>query len=411
MSIIKPFRGYLPPSEIAGKVSSPPYDVLSSDEAREIAQNNPDSFLRIIKPQIDYMPNSEPCGDSLHQHAAENLRDFIRSGKLEQDHDLCFYLYQIIMGNHTQTGIMAAVSVNDYNQGCIKKHEFTRPDKEDDRSRHIEITNANTGPVFLTFRTDGEFQKQIEAINNQTADISFQADDQTVHKLWRISIPEDQKSLSNYFQSIPAFYIADGHHRAASASRVQKIRQDSNPDHCGDELYNFFLAVIFPHNEMQILDYNRVVNDLNGLTDDQLLESIKSNFLLTPNPSPLAPDSLHTYSMFLNEKWYRLKAKEHIISDDPVEGLDASILQNYLLAPILDIDDPRTNKRIDFVGGIRGLEELERRCSLDAKVAFALHPVSIYDLLSVADADKVMPPKSTWFEPKLRSGLVVRLLD
>ena len=224
-------------------------------------------------------------------------------------------------------------------------------------------------------------------------------------------MPEDQKSISSYFQSIPALYIADGHHRAASASRVQKIRQDSNPNHSGDELYNFFLAVIFPHNEMQILDYNRVVKDLNGLTDDQLLESIKSNFLLTPNPSPLAPDSLHTYSMFLNKKWYRLAAKEHIISDDLVEGLDASILQNYLLAPILDIDDPRTNKRIGFVGGIRGLEELERRCSLDAKVAFALHPVSIDDLLSVADAGKVMPPKSTWFEPKLRSGLVVRMLD
>ena len=411
MSIIKPFRGYLPPSEIAGKVSSPPYDVLSSDEAREMAQNNPDSFLRIIKPQIDYMPDSEPCGDFLHQHAAENLRDFIRSGKLEQDHDLCFYLYQIIMGNHTQTGIMAAVSVNEYNKGYIKKHEFTRPDKEDDRSRHIEITNANTGPVFLTFRNDGEFQKQIEAINNQTADIAFQADDQTIHNLWRISIPEDQKSLSSYFQSIPTLYIADGHHRAASASRVQKIRQDSNPLHRGDELYNFFLAVIFPHNEMQILDYNRVVKDLNGLTDDQLLESIKSNFLLTPNPSPLSPTSLHTYSMFLYEKWYRMEAKEHIISDDPVEGLDASILQNHLLSPLLDIDNPRTNKRIDFVGGIRGLDELERRCSLDAKVAFALYPVSIEDLLAVADAYQVMPPKSTWFEPKLRSGLVVRLLD
>ena len=224
-------------------------------------------------------------------------------------------------------------------------------------------------------------------------------------------MPEDQKSISSYFQSIPAFYIADGHHRAASASRVQKIRQDSNPNHSGDELYNFFLAVIFPHNEMQILDYNRLVKDLNGLTDDQFLESIKSNFLLTCTSSPVAPDSPHAYSMFLNEKWYLLKAKENIISEDLVEGLDASILQNYLFAPILGIDDPRTDKRIDFVGGIRGLEELERRCSLDAKVAFALYPVSIYDLLAVADADKVMPPKSTWFEPKLRSGLVVRLLD
>ena len=228
MSIIKPFRGYLPPSEIAGKVSSPPYDVLSSDEAREMAQNNPDSFLRIIKPQIDYMHDSEPSGDSLHQHAAENLRDFIRSGKLEPDHDLCFYLYQIIMGNHTQTGIMASVSVNDYNQGCIKKHEFTRPDKEDDRSRHIEITNANTGPVFLTFRNDGKFQIQIREIKRRNADLSFQANDQTIHKLWKISNPDDQKSLSTYFQSLPTLYIAVGHHFFVSKEDLPHVDDNQN---------------------------------------------------------------------------------------------------------------------------------------------------------------------------------------
>ena len=411
MATIKPFQGYRPPSDMAGSVSSPPYDVMTSDEARDMIQGNPDSFLRIIKPEIDFNPENEPKGDSLHEHGAKNLQRYINEDKLVQDENPCLYIYQIKMGNHMQTGIMAAVFVEEYNKGLIKKHEFTRPDKENDRTRHIEITNANTGPIFLTFRNDGQFQNNILEIKSQSPDVSFTSDDKTMHTLWKIDSEDQINLLSNYFHSVPALYIADGHHRAASASRVQKIRQDVNSNHKGDESYNYFLSVIFPNDEMQILDYNRVVKDLNGLTDGQLLESISSNFLLTPSPSPITPDSPHAYSMFVNEKWYHLKAKEQIITDDPVEGLAASILQNYLLSPILDIDDPRTNKRIDFVGGIRGLEELERRCSLDAKVAFALHPVSIEDLLAVADAGQVMPPKSTWFEPKLRSGLVVRLLD
>ena len=411
MSTIKPFRGYLPPPDKTGKVSSPPYDVLSSDEAREMVQNNPDSFLRIIKPEIDFTPDSAPHGDSLHQHAAENIRDFISSGKLQQDEFSCMYLYEITMGVHTQEGIMAAVSVAEYNTGLIKKHEFTRKEKEDDRTRHIEITNANTGPVFLTFRNDGKYQKQIEKIKQQPSAISFQADDNTIHRLWKISDPASQDHLRNYFQSIPALYIADGHHRAASASRVQKIRQDSNPNHNGNELYNYFLAVIFPHDEMQILDYNRVVKDLNGLTEKQFIDSIQTKFNLMTLSSPEKPETRNIFSMFLNGNWYKLKAKDKILSNDLVEGLDASILQNHLLSPILGIDDPRRDDRIDFVGGIRGLAELEYRCKLDAKVAFALHPVSIADLLSVADAGSIMPPKSTWFEPKLRSGMVVRLLD
>lgn len=411
MSIIKPFRGYLPPSDIAGKVSSPPYDVLSSDEAREMVQNNPDSFLRIIKPEIDYTPGSNPSGNTLHQHAADNIQDFILSGKLKQDESSCLYLYEITMGSHTQMGIMAAVSIEEYNAGLIKKHEFTRQEKEDDRTRHIEITNANTGPVFMTFRNDGDYQKQINKIKLQPSYISFQADDHTIHTLWKISDPDVQELLNSYFLSIPALYIADGHHRAASASRVQKIRQDSNPNHKGDELYNYFLSVIFPHDEIQILDYNRVVKDLNGLTEKQFIEFIQTNFNLTTLPSSAKPTTQKIISMFLNGHWYKLEAKDKILSNDLVEGLDASILQNHILRPILGIDDPRTDDRIDFVGGIRGLEELELRCNLDAKVAFALHPVSIEDLLAVADANRVMPPKSTWFEPKLRSGMVVRLLD
>ena len=411
MANIKPFQGYLPPPEIAKKVSSPPYDTLSSDEAREMVQNNLDSFLRIIKPEIDYSPGIEPDSETLHHHAAENLQAFIRSGKLQKDKNPSFYIYQISMDQHTQTGIIAAVSVQEYNEGLIKRHEFTRPEKENNRTRHFEITNANTGPVLLTFRNNGEFQDQIPDISNRIPDITFQADDGINHSLWKITSPTTLKSLNRYFESIPALYIADGHHRAASASRVQKIRQDNNPQHQGNESYNYFLSVIFPHDEMQIQGYNRLVKDLAGLSDDRFLELIKTNFIIKDLPNLQIPHQRHTFSMYLNGNWYRLNAKNKIISDDPVAGLDASILQNHLLNPILEIDNPRTNNRIDFVGGIRGLEELERRCCLDAKVAFALHPVSIDELLIVADADKVMPPKSTWFEPKLRSGLVVRLLD
>ena len=411
MSVVKPFQGYLPPPEIAKKVSSPPYDTLSSDEAREMVQNNSDSFLRIIKPEIDYSPGIEPDSETLHHHAAENLQAFIRSGKLQKDKNPSFYIYQISMDQHTQTGIIAAVSVQEYNEGLIKRHEFTRPEKENNRTRHFEITNANTGPVLLTFRNNGEFQDHIPDITNLGPDIAFQADDGTNHSLWKIASSTTRESLNRYFATIPALYIADGHHRAASASRVQKIRQDNNPQHQGNESYNYFLSVIFPHDEMQIQSYNRLVKDLAGLSDDGFLELIKTNFIIKDLPNLQIPHKKHTFSMYLNGNWYRLNAKNKIISDDPVAGLDASILQNHLLNPILEIDNPRTNNRIDFVGGIRGLEELERRCCLDAKVAFALHPVSIDELLIVADADKVMPPKSTWFEPKLRSGLVVRLLD
>ena len=423
MAIIKPFQGFRPPSELVSAVSSPPYDIMTSDEAREMVKNNPDSFLRIIKPEVDFTQGNEPRGDTLHKHGFDNLHAFIKDGKLIQDEKPCFYIYQITMGNHTQTGIMAAVSIEEYNQVLIKKHEFTRPEKENDRTRHIEITNANTGPVFLTYRNDGKLKNVMFEILNSHPNISFTAGDSTIHTLWKVENNIQIDRFIDYFQAIPALYIADGHHRAASASRVQKIRQDANPNHTGDEAYNYFLSVIFPHDEMQILDYNRVVKDLNGLSEEEFLESVNANFELIPIPHPPlvhrndswnvdgSPIPENNYSMYLNNKWYRLEVKDHIKSDDPVKGLEASILQKYLLTPILDIDDPRTNKRIDFVGGIRGMKELERRCETDCAVAFALPPVSIDQLLSVADSGQVMPPKSTWFEPKLRSGLVVRLLD
>jgi uncharacterized protein (DUF1015 family) len=326
-----------------------------------MVQNNSDSFLRIIKPEIDYSPGKEPDSETLHHHAAKNLHAFIRSGKLQKDKNPSFYIYQISMDQHTQTGIIAAVSVQEYNEGLIKKHEFTRPEKENNRTRHFEITNANTGPVLLTFRNNGEFQDQIPDITNLGSDITFQADDGTNHSLWKITSPTTLESLNRYFESIPALYIADGHHRAASASRVQKIRQENNPQHQGNESYNYFLSVIFPHDEMQIQGYNRLVKDLAGLSDDRFLELIKTNFIIEELPNVQSPHQRHTFSMYLNGNWYRLNAKNKIISDDPVDGLDASILQDHLLNPILEIDNPRTNNRIDFVGGIRGLEELERR--------------------------------------------------
>jgi len=408
---IKPFQGYLPSPELAKKISSPPYDVLSSDEARFIVRGNNDSFLRIIKPETDYEPRNEPEKEALHHHAAENLAEFIKSGRVIQDDEPYFYIYRISMDSHIQTGIIAAVSVQEYNQGLIKKHEHTRPEKEIDRTLHVEITNANTGPVFLTFKNTGGFQNQISNIINQKKDITFQADDRTVHTLWKIKSSKILESLKRYFESIPALYIADGHHRAASAARVQKIRKSNNSRHQGNEPYNYFLSVIFPHDEVQILGYNRVIKDLAGLNKDQFLRLIQNSFTLIPLSERQIPGNQYTFSMYLNNKWYKLIAKDEIITDDSVLGLDASILQDHLLNPILKINDPRTNKRIDFVGGVRGLEELEHRCSLDAKVAFALYPVTIDELLDVADEGKVMPPKSTWFEPKLRSGLVVRLLD
>ncbi len=315
------------------------------------------------------------------------------------------------MGTHSQTGIMAGASISEYNQNLIKKHEFTRPEKEDDRTLHINTINANTGPVFLTFRNDGKFKPLINNLVKNKPYISFTADDNTKHILWKIESYDNILMIKKYFLNISSLYIADGHHRAAAAARVQKNKLKTRTMHNGDESYNYFLSVIFPHDEMQILAYNRIVKDLNGLSENEFLQSLDANFIITPITKQKKPNENGNFLMLLNNNWFNVKIKDKIKSNDPVKGLDASILQNHLLYPILGIENPRTNNRIDFVGGIRGLEELERRCKIDSKVAFALYPISIENLLSVADADKTMPPKSTWFEPKLRSGLVIRDLN
>ena len=411
MAKILPFKGFLPPASLAELVSSPPYDTLSSDEARSRTKNNNKSFLRVIKPEVDFKIGTEPSGSKLHEHAATNLSNYISNGNLIEDKDQCLYIYQISMGAHVQTGIIAAVSVEEYDSGIIKKHEYTRPEKEDDRTMHIQVTKANTGPVFLTFRNDGSFNNQISGVINRDRDISFEADDGTLHSIWRIQDSNTINEISTYFKRVRSLYIADGHHRAASASRVHKEMTKNKPTHNARESYNYFLATIFPHDEMQIMGYNRVVKDLCGLSDEQFISKLRENFDIQKLSTKRGPKERFSFTMLLGNSWYCLTAKKQIIKEDSVLRLDASILQNHILEPILKIEDPRTDKRIEFVGGIRGLKELERRCSSDAKVAFALYPVSIEDLFRVSDDNKVMPPKSTWFEPKLRSGLIVRFLD
>ena len=411
MSKVKPFRGYLPHPDRAKLVSSPPYDVLSSNEARSLAKENNISFLRVIKPEIDFSKNDEPKGRKLHEHAASNLNEFIKDGILLNDKEENFYIYQISMGEHIQTGIICLVSVKEYNDSLIKKHEYTRPDKEDDRTCHIDVTNANTGPVFLTFRNDGEFQNMLSKVLIRKEDISFRADNSTTHSIWKINDDLNIQMIKSYFSTVPCLYIADGHHRAASASRVQKLRKDRELEKNNDVESSYFLSAIFPHDEVQILGYNRVITDLAGLTVDQFILSVEEKFHIEELTKAEAPSKISCFTMYLNRTWYRLEAKNKILSNDSTKGLDAAILQDHIFEPILKIDDPRISNRIDFVGGIRGLGELERRCELDAKVAFALYPVTIEQLLKVSDEGKVMPPKSTWFEPKLRSGLVVRSLD
>ena len=411
MAKILPFKGFLPPASLAELVSSPPYDTLSSDEARSRTKNNNKSFLRVIKPEVDFKIGTEPSGRKLHEHAATNLSNYISNGNLLEDKDQYLYVYQISMGAHVQTGIIAAVSVEEYDSGVIKKHEYTRPEKEDDRTMHIQVTKANTGPVFLTFRNDGSFKNQISGVINKDKDISFNADDGTLHSIWRIQDSNVINEISAYFERVQSLYIADGHHRAASASRVHKEMTKNKPTHNARESYNYFLATIFPHDEMQIMGYNRVVKDLCGLSNEQFISKLRENFDIQKLSTKRGPKERFSFTMLLGNSWYCLTAKKQIIKEDSVLRLDASILQNHILKPILKIEDPRTDKRIEFVGGIRGLEELEQRCSSDVKVAFALYPVSIEDLFRVSDDNKVMPPKSTWFEPKLRSGLIVRFLD
>ena len=414
MAKIKPFKGVRPDPHKVREVTSPPYDVLSSQEAKIMADGNPYSFLHVVKPEIDLPDGINPYDEKVYKKGKQNLDNLIAEGILIQDDKPCYYLYQLIMGDIKETGFVVGASIEDYENEIIKKHEYTRAEKEADRIKHVETLNANTGPVFLTFKAVEEVEKLIEELQNKPPVYDFMKEDGVVHKFWIIDNDNDIKKITEFFAKVPALYIADGHHRAASAAKVGEKRRADNPNHTGDEEYNYFLSVIFPHNHLHIMDYNRVVKDLNNLSKDEFLKKLEDNFIVTEYSDTEAykPEKKHTFGMYLDGKWYKLEAKEGSFNkDDIVESLDVSILQNNLLTPILGIGDPRKDKRIDFVGGIRGLGELKRRVDNGEAVAFSMYPTSIEDLMKIADAKKVMPPKSTWFEPKLLSGLIVHLLD
>ncbi len=413
MATVRPFKAIRPAQKYAHQVASLPYDVMNRAEAAKMAENNPYSFLHICRAEIDLPDQKDPYDKSVYEKARDNIGEFLDKGIFIQDGEPALYLYRQIMDGRVQTGIVGTVSVDEYQDNTIKKHEFTRVEKEQDRINHFDVCDANTEPVFLTYRDDKRIRILTEGwVSANKPVYDFTTEDGIQHTLWVIDQPETVESITGLFEEVPALYIADGHHRSASACKVGMKRRDERDEYTGEEEFNYFMAVIFPDSDLHIFDYNRVVKDLNGNTVESLMAKIKeAGFKIDKKGEDIYyPEKKHCFSMFLEGSWYRLTAKEEVIPDHVIDSLDVAILQNSILNPILGIEDPRTDKRIDFVGGIRGLEELEKRCSEDMKIAFAVHPVEITDLLNVSDNDMVMPPKSTWFEPKLRSGLFLHQL-
>lgn len=413
MAKVVPFHGLRPQKELAEKVASPPYDVLNSKEAREMATGNPISFLHINKPEIDLPEDIDLYDDSVYAQGRKNLDKMIADGVFKKDESACFYLYAQQWKDHRQVGLVCGASITEYIEDKIKKHELTREEKENDRIRHIEALGAQAGPVFLTYRAKGEIDKQMAIIQEKDPDYDFTADDGIRHTFWVISSKKRVEMIANLFSQVPELYVADGHHRSASATIIGQKRRKANPNYKGSEPWNYMLAVLFPHDQLMILPYNRVLVDLNGLSKDEYIAKIEEKFYVSRGNGAFEPDRTKLFGMYLDGTWYRLEAKPGTFDEnDPVDSLDSAILQNNLLAPIHGIENPRKDKRIDFVGGIRGLGELEKRVnSGEMTVAFSLHATTIDQLMAIADAGKIMPPKSTWFEPKLRSGLVVHQID
>ena len=411
MSDIRPFKGFRPRPDLVEAVTAPPYDVINSDEARALAKGNPYSFLRVSKAEVDFPAGTDEHGDAVYKASYDNWRAFVAEGTFHQDPVPCFYVYEQIMDGRSQVGLMCGVSAQEYEDGLIKKHELTRRDKEDDRAHHTDVQDANTEPVMLTYRGRADIDALVaEVRGTMKPAYDFVAPDGIGHRLWVVSSARQVAAFQAAFGQVEALYVADGHHRSAAGYRVRNLRRDRNPGHTGNEAYNHYLAVLFPDSGLHIMGYHRLVKDLNGLTPAGLLERVRERFDVTPVSDP-RPSGLHHVTMRLEGQWYDLVAKPGSFDPaDPVGSLDCSILQQNLLAPVLGIADPRTDKRIDFVGGIRGTPEIERRCALDAKVGFVLYPVLVSQLMAIADSGAIMPPKSTWFEPKLRSGLVVRSL-
>lgn len=416
MAVVRPFKGIRPKKELVEKVASLPYDVMNRKEAKEMAKGNEYSFLHVVRPEIDVDDSMSQYDEEVYKTARKNLDSFIQNGVLVQDEKPMFYIYRQIMDGRVQTGIVGCTSIDDYMNDIIKKHEFTRPEKEVDRINNFDYCEANTAPIFLTYRKNDEVNSIINNwIKFHKPVYDFKTEDGITHIAWAVDDMEIIDRLNNLFEGIDYLYIADGHHRSASSVKVGLKRRESNPDYNGDEEFNYFLSVIFPDEDLFIMDYNRVIKDLNRLTEEEFIGKVKDKFEVEEynEEGQFKPLEKHTFGMYLDGKWYKLTVKEGIYDEnDPVDRLDVSILQKNLLHPILGIENPRTDKRIDFVGGIRGLAELERRVKDDMKVAFSMYPTTMDDLLSIADAGEVMPPKSTWFEPKLRSGLFVhRLFD
>ena len=415
MAVFNPFKALRPVPEYAERVGALPYDVMNSNEAREMTKGNPYSFLHVDKAEIDLPESTDLYSEEVYLKAKENLVSLESRGICKSDSKSCFYIYRQIMNGRSQTGLVGCASIDDYMNNIIKKHEFTRADKEADRIRHVDYCDANTGPIFLTYRKNDALSDIISSWKESHDPVyDFITEDGIANTVWVIDCDKVNAELSALFADIDYLYIADGHHRCASAVRVGQKRREQYPDYNGSEEFNFFLAVAFPENELEIMDYNRVIKDLNNLSEEELFSALGEKFTLEEykGEGQYKPEAKHTFGMFLDGKWYKLTAKEGTFDkNDPVDRLDVSILQNNCITPVFGISDPRTDKRIDFVGGIRGLAELERRCSTDMKIAFSMYPTSLEDLMAIADAGKVMPPKSTWFEPKLLSGLFIHKLS
>ena len=412
MSVLRAFKGYRPTAELCSKVAALPYDVMSSAEAREMVKGDPYSFLHVDRAEIDLDPSVDIYSPEVYQKAADNLNKMITDGIYIHDEKPCMYIYRLTMDGRSQTGLVACASIDEYINNKIKKHELTREDKEQDRIRHVDTCNANTGPIFLTYRNRDDINALIAEETAKTPVYDFVSEDGVGHTVWVIDDESKISALQAAFAQVPALYIADGHHRNASAVKVG-LKRRGEGEYDKEAEFNFYLAVAFPDNQLKILDYNRVVKDLNGMSESEYLEKISKDFDVKPENGTFKPDSALTFGMYLGGKWYRLTAKDGSFNAaDPVESLDVSILQNNLLAPVLGIGDPRTDDRIAFVGGIRGLGELVSLVdSGRAAVAFAMYPTSVEQLMSIADAGKIMPPKSTWFEPKLRSGIFIHTLS
>lgn len=408
MAKIKSFQAIRPCQGMESKIAALPYDVFSRQEAKEEVKKYPDSFLKIDRPETLFEEEINPYSEEAYQKAHDVLWEMVEKGKFVMDEASHYYLYELTMEGRSQTGIVACASVDDYLNNVIKKHENTRADKEQDRINHVDKCEAQTGPIFLAYRSRERLNQIVAKQKKNTPIYDFVALDGVTHRVWIIEEKECTSEIEEIFLEIKDIYIADGHHRCASAVAVSLKRRKENPNYTGEESFNYFLSVLFPDDQLMVLDYNRVVKDLNQLEEETFLLQISEFFIVEKNGEiPYSPYKKGTFGMYLNHSWYKLRAKESIKSDDPVDGLDVSLLQNYLLDPILGIKEPKTDKRIDFVGGIRGLRELEKRVQKNCKVAFAMCPTSMEELFAVSDASRLMPPKSTWFEPKLRSGLFI----